>query len=62
MGMADDMRALTQDIANSYDARMEWITGLRKETAKMLDGFSKEHKKLATEWHKLVTTMQKKRM
>jgi len=61
MGIVDDMGALVQDIADSYDARIKWITALRKETAKMLDGFRQEHKKMAEEWRKLVTTMQKKR-
>jgi len=61
MGIADDIRSLAQDIANSYDTRIEWITGLRKETAKMLDEFGQEHKKMATEWRKLVTAMQEKR-
>jgi len=61
MGMADDIRNLAQDIANSYDARIEWIASLRSETIKMLEGFRKEHKKLATEWQKLVMTMQRKR-
>ncbi len=36
MGMADDMRNLAQEILASYDARMEWVANVKRETADLM--------------------------
>jgi len=42
--MADDMRNLAQEIANSFDTRVATVATLRQETAAMLKGFRQEMK------------------
>ena len=49
MGMADDMRNLAQEIANSFDARVATVATLRQETAAMLKGFRQEMKNVQHE-------------
>ena len=44
MGMADDMRNLAQEIANSFDTRVATEATLRQETVAMLKGFRQEMK------------------
>jgi len=44
MGMADDMRNLAQEIANSFDTRVATVATLRQETVAMLKGFRQEMK------------------
>lgn len=44
MGMADDMRNLAQEIANSFQARVARVEALRQETAAMLKRFQQEMK------------------
>jgi len=47
MGIADDMKKLGEDIAASYDMRVNAIEELVKDTHKMLKGFQNEHKEMA---------------
>jgi len=49
MGMADDMRNLAQEIANSFDTRVATVATLRQETAAMLKGFRQEMKNVQHE-------------
>ena len=44
MGMADDMRNLAQEIANSFDTRVATVATMRQETVAMLKGFRQEMK------------------
>lgn len=36
MGMATDMRNLAEEIPASYDARVEWVAALKRETADLM--------------------------
>jgi DNA-binding transcriptional MocR family regulator len=49
MRMADDMRNLAQEIANSFDTRVATVATLRQETAAMLKGFRQEMKNVQHE-------------
>lgn len=49
MGMADDMRNLAQEIANSFDTRVATVATLRQETAAILKGFRQEMKNVQHE-------------
>ena len=49
MGMADDMRNLAQEIANSFDTRVAMVATLRQETAAMLKGFRQELRQKAAD-------------
>jgi hypothetical protein len=49
MGMATDMKNLTQDIVGSYDVRVQRVATLASETAEMLKGFQKENEERANE-------------
>lgn len=46
MEWAEGMRNLTQEIANSFDARVARVAALREETAEKLTGFRQEMKNL----------------
>ena len=48
MGMATEMRNLTQDILSSHDARMAWETNLKRGTAELLKGFQRELHEMAS--------------
>jgi len=52
MGIASDMKNLGEDIVVSYDARISGIAASAEETANLLAGFRKEHKKMATDLRK----------
>ena len=49
MRMADDMRNLAQEIANSFDTRVATVATLRQETAAMLKGFRHELRQKAAD-------------
>lgn len=49
MGRAEEMRNLCQDIANSFDARVERVAALKHETAEMMEGFQRENQQRARE-------------
>ena len=49
MGLADDMKILSEDIVASYGLRVKTIRELEKDTHDMLKGFQSEHKKMATD-------------
>lgn len=48
MGIATDMRRLSEDIVASYDMRVKVVGGLVKDTHNMLKGFQAGHKEMAT--------------
>ncbi|MFN3476693.1 MAG: hypothetical protein ACK4Z6_03950 [Candidatus Methylomirabilales bacterium] len=48
MGMATEMRDLTQEIQASHEARTEWVRNLRRNTAELLKGFQRELHEMAT--------------
>jgi len=52
MGLADDMKILSEDIVASYGLRVKTIRELEKDTHDMLKGFQSEHKKMATDLKK----------
>ena len=52
MGLADDMKILSEDIVASYSLRVKTIRELEKDTHDMLKGFQSEHKKMATDLKK----------
>ena len=43
MGIAEEMRNVTLEIINSFDARVERVKALRQETLAMLKGFQRTH-------------------
>ncbi len=47
MGIATDMKNLSDDIIVSHDMRVKAIGGLVKDTRNMLKGFQKEHEEMA---------------
>ncbi len=49
MRLAEDMRALAQEIASSFDARVATVAALRQETAAKLKGFRQEMKNIQHE-------------
>jgi hypothetical protein len=49
MGLADDIKKLSEDIIASYDLRVKGIRELTKDTHNTLKGFQDEHKKMATD-------------
>ncbi len=49
MRMADDMRNLAQEIANSFDTRVATVATLRQETTAMMKGFRQEMKNVQHE-------------
>ncbi|MCL5771866.1 MAG: hypothetical protein M1479_06295 [Actinobacteria bacterium] len=52
MGIADDIKILSEDIIASYNLRVKTIGELKKDTHDMLKGFQSEHKKMATDLRK----------
>jgi len=52
MGLADDIKKLSEDIIASYDLRVKGIRELTKDTHNTLKGFQDEHKKMATDLRK----------
>ena len=52
MGIADEMKILTEDIVASYGLRVKTIRELEKDTHDMLKGFQSEHKKMAADLKK----------
>lgn len=47
MLLAEDMKSLTQEIVDSYEARIESITALKKETARLLKSFQVARKEMS---------------
>ena len=55
MGIADEMKILTEDIVASYGLREKTIRDIEKDTHDMLKGFQSEHKKMAADLRKTLT-------
>ncbi len=49
MGIADEMRRLTQDIASSCQDRAERLGEIREEAHDLIKGFQASHKELKAE-------------
>lgn len=49
MSVADDMRDICQDIVNSRAERTERVNAIRKDTGRMIHGFSNERKRMGRE-------------
>lgn len=49
MGIADDIRNLGREIVASFEARVERVGALKRETAEMLKGFQRENAERARE-------------
>lgn len=49
MGIATDMKNLTQEIVSSYDDRVQRVAALASETAEMMKGFKQAHEEMAEE-------------
>ncbi len=48
MGIATEMRDLTQEIQASHEARTAWEADLRRKTAELLKGFQRELREMAS--------------
>jgi hypothetical protein len=49
MGIPEEMKKVGEDISSSYDARVERIGQLKKETEEVLKSFQDSHKKMSLE-------------
>lgn len=49
MGMADDMKRLTEGLLSAFDARVGQVAALRQETSEKLNGFQEAMKSLQRE-------------
>mgnify|MGYP001562224062 CR=1 FL=1 len=55
MGEAQEMRDLTQEIADSFDTRVARVAALRQETAAMLKGFREEFRRKAADLRRFLS-------
>jgi len=62
MGMADDMRNLAQEIANSFDTRVATVATLRQETAAMLKEFRHDLRRKAADLKRFLSNAETSRM
>jgi hypothetical protein len=62
MGIADDMKILTEDIVASYGLRVKTIRDIEKDTHDMLKGFQSEHKKMAADLRKTLAKEEADRL
>ena len=62
MGIADEMKILTEDIVASYGLRVKTIRELEKDTHDMLKGFQSEHKKMAADLKKTLAKEEADRL
>ena len=58
MGIADDMKILTEDIVASYGLRVKTIRELEKDTHDMLKGFQSEHRELEKDTNDMLKGFQ----
>lgn len=59
MRLAQDMRALAQEVANSFDARVARMAGLRQETAAKLKGFRQEMKNVQHDLKRMAADLRR---
>ena len=61
MGEAQEMRNLTQEIADSFDARVGRVKALKHETAEMLKGFQRDLRQKATDLKRFLSAAEASR-
>jgi hypothetical protein len=62
MELAEETRNLTQEIINSFDARMARVAALKHETAAMLRGFREEFRRKAADLKRFLSNAEASRM
>lgn len=62
MGEAQEMRDLTQEIADSFDARVARVAALRQETRAMLQRFQHDLKQKAADLKRFLSNAEASRM